>query len=183
MIINFPTILSLFRVFIIPLLIVVFYAPVWWSATVCVLIFILAAVTDVLDGYLARRSDQVTRFGAFIDPIADKLIVSVTLILIAEREGSWIVTLPILVIVAREITISGLREWMAGLGLADSVAVSWLGKVKTVMQMTAIICLLWRTPIVGFPVFELGLVLLYGAAVLTIWSMCFYLLAAKRSIK
>ena len=86
MIINFPTILSLFRVFIIPLLIVVFYAPVWWSATVCVLIFILAAVTDVLDGYLARRSDQVTRFGTFIDPIADKLIVSVTLILIAERE-------------------------------------------------------------------------------------------------
>ena len=181
--INLPIFLSLIRILVIPILVVVFYLPFWWTNIVCAIIFVLASITDAFDGYLARKFKQVTKFGAFIDPIADKLIVSVTMILIADQASSWVITLPILIIISREIIISGLREWMASLGSSDSVAVSVLGKLKTGLQMVAITCLLWGVPITNVTLFEVGLVLIYLAAVLSVWSMGTYLLAAKQSIE
>lgn len=194
MIMNLPNVLSLSRVFAVPLLLLAFYAPLLlagtdfasaaerWNMPLCALIFVLAAVTDVLDGYFARRASQVTRFGAFIDPISDKIVTAVALIIITERAADWAVTLPAMVIITREIAVAGLREWMAELGRSGSVAVSWAGKIKTGLQMTAITFLLLEIPVAGFPTIETGLTLLYAAAVLTLWSMCSYLLKAKRSL-
>ena len=139
-------------------------------------LFALAAVTDWLDGYLARRWDQATPFGAFLDPVADKLMVAVALALLIERFDSVWLTLPALVIIGREIVISALREWMAEMGKRGSVAVSWLGKVKTTLQMIALLLLLAFVP--GSALAYVGIVTLYVAAILTLWSMALYLRAA-----
>ena len=173
--INLPTLLTLARIVAIPLLVVVFYLPAWWSGPAAAVIFALAALTDVFDGYLARRTRQTTRFGAFLDPVADKLIVVAALALIIEQNGSWFVTVPALVIIAREITVSALREWMAEVGGSRKVAVGFLGKLKTGVQMTAIAALLLNQPM-----FVAGLALLYVSVVLTVWSMLIYLVAARR---
>ncbi|MDN6179904.1 MAG: CDP-diacylglycerol--glycerol-3-phosphate 3-phosphatidyltransferase [Halomonas subglaciescola] len=173
---NIPNILTLARILFIPLLVVLFYLPFEWSMPVAATFFALAAVTDWLDGYLARRWDQSTPFGAFLDPVADKLMVAVALALLIERFDSWALTLPALVIIGREIVISALREWMAEMGKRGAVAVSWIGKLKTTLQMVAILLLLAYAP--GHWVADLGIITLYGAAVLTLWSMIQYLKAA-----
>ncbi|TDN96163.1 MULTISPECIES: CDP-diacylglycerol--glycerol-3-phosphate 3-phosphatidyltransferase [Halomonas] len=173
---NIPNLLTLARILSIPLLVLLFYLPFAWSMPLAAALFALAAVTDWLDGYLARRWNQSTPFGAFLDPVADKLMVAVALALLIERyEAIWL-TLPALVIIGREIVISALREWMAEMGKRGQVAVSWIGKVKTTLQMIALLVLLAFAP--GTPLALLGVVTLYVAALLTLWSMFLYLKAA-----
>ncbi|RCV90957.1 CDP-diacylglycerol--glycerol-3-phosphate 3-phosphatidyltransferase [Billgrantia montanilacus] len=173
---NIPNILTLARIAFIPLLVVFFYLPFAWSMPIAAGLFALAAVTDWLDGYLARRWDQATPFGAFLDPVADKLMVAVALALLIERFDSVWLTLPALVIIGREIVISALREWMAEMGKRGSVAVSWLGKVKTTLQMVALLLLLAFSP--GTQLALVGVATLYVAAILTLWSMALYLRSA-----
>ena len=138
------------------------------------LLFGLAAVTDWLDGYLARKLNQTSKLGAFLDPIADKLIVVTVLVMIADEFGKLSILIPALIIIGREIAVSGLREWMSELGFRGSVSVSMLGKIKTTAQMVSLFLLLYRYPIFGLPIFEIGVWLLYLAAGLTLWSMIVY---------
>lgn len=175
---NIPNILTLLRIFLIPVFVVVFYLPYSWSRPVSAIIFILAALTDLFDGYLARRLNQVSPLGAFLDPVADKLMVAVVLIVLLQQHPTIWLALPTAIIIGREITISALREWMAEVGARSRVAVSSLGKFKTTAQMIAIIFLIYKAPILLIPTFTIGYVLLYVAAILTVWSMCLYLLAA-----
>ncbi|HBO37314.1 MAG TPA: CDP-diacylglycerol--glycerol-3-phosphate 3-phosphatidyltransferase [Pasteurellaceae bacterium] len=176
---NFPTFLTIFRLILIPFFVVFFYLPVSWSPFATTLIFFIASITDWLDGFLARRWKQTTRFGAFLDPVADKVIVVTALVLVVEYNHTWWITLPAVIVIAREIIISALREWMAEIGSRTTVAVSWMGKVKTTAQMFALGGLLWRYN-------ELmtisAIILLYVAAILTVWSMLQYLKAAKSSL-
>lgn len=173
---NFPTFLTLLRILVIPLLVAIYYLPSDSKYLIAGAIFGLAALTDWLDGFLARRWNQMTDFGAFLDPVADKLMVAVALGLLIEVYSHWWLTLPALVIIGREIVISALREWMAELGKRAQVAVSWLGKLKTTFQMLAIAFLLVSPP--KTLIAWLGLGLLYTAALLTLWSMYQYLHAA-----
>lgn len=175
---NIPNLLSLLRVALIPVLVILYFvphvsAPIWATA-----VFVLAAVTDWLDGYLARKWQQMSAFGAFIDPVADKLIVVVALLLILFKTPTAIILIPVIIIVFREITISALREWMAELGARNVVKVSSMGKWKTTFQMIAIGCLIFYKPLFGLPIFQIGVVLLYVAALLTLVSMLSYLKAA-----
>ena len=188
---NMPMVLTWARIAMIPLVIGVFYLPESWlsltekNVTACVL-FVLAAITDALDGYLARRyAGWATPAGAFLDPVADKLIVSVALVaLVGLGRCDMLIAM---VIIAREITVSALREWMAKLGESGKVKVNWFGKIKTIAQMVAIPSLLWWDPIVvntslisgAINIALIGEVLLYVAAVLTIYSMYVYLRAAR----
>ena len=174
---TLPNLLSLLRILLIPLFVMFFYLPFPWMHLVCAAIFGLAGLTDWLDGYLARKLNQTTPFGAFIDPVADKLMVVVALVLLVERYDSAWFTLPAAVIVGREIVVSALREWMAELGKRASVAVSYIGKVKTTMQIIALLVLLGSLPEWIWLV-RLGVVCLYVAAALTLWSMYAYLKAA-----
>jgi len=173
--ISLPNILTSIRIALIPVLVMVFYLPFEWRYIAAAGIFTLAAVTDWLDGYLARRLNEMTRFGAFLDPVADKLIVAVALVLLVEVHASAILAVPALVIVCREIVVSALREWMAKYSERRSVAVSFVGKIKTTFQFIAIIVLLANGPVQGSYIVMTGYILLYGAAVLTIWSMYLYL--------
>jgi CDP-diacylglycerol---glycerol-3-phosphate 3-phosphatidyltransferase len=173
---NIPNILTLARIAFIPLLVVLFYLPFSWSMPVAAGLFGLASITDWLDGYLARRWNQSTPFGAFLDPVADKLMVVVALALLIERYDTLVLTLPALVIIGREIVISALREWMAEMGKRGMVAVSWIGKLKTTLQMVSLLILLALPPTHEFAL--LGVVVLYTAAILTLWSMIQYLKAA-----
>jgi CDP-diacylglycerol--glycerol-3-phosphate 3-phosphatidyltransferase len=175
---NIPNLLTLLRILLIPILVVVYYLPMSTAHFVAALLFALAALTDWLDGYLARNLQQGTRFGAFLDPVADKLIVAVVLVLIVGEVNAWYLTLPAAVIVGREIVISGLREWMAEIGKRASVAVTWIAKLKTVVQMLALILLVLYVPGSSEWAKWLGAVLLYTAAGLTLWSMVLYLKAA-----
>ncbi len=175
---NIPNSLTLVRIFLIPVFIAVFYMPVSWSHVLAAFFFALAAITDLLDGYLARRLGQTSRLGAFLDPVADKLMVAVVLVLLVQDNPAVWLALPAAVIIGREITVSALREWMAEIGARRRVAVSFFGKIKTVAQMIALLFLIYREPIIGLPVYETGMILLYLAALLTLWSMCLYLAAA-----
>lgn len=175
---NIPNSLTVFRILLIPVFVVVFYLPFHWSFMASALIFVLASVTDWLDGYLARRLDQLTPFGAFLDPVADKLMVLIALVLLVEQQDSPWFTVPALVVVGREILVSALREWMAEIGKRTSVAVSALGKLKTFMQMVAIIVLLAVDPDRGGLYLGFGYVMLYAAAALTLWSAALYVRAA-----
>jgi len=175
---NIPNALTLFRIVLIPVFVLLFYLPFSWSFMASAAVFALAAVTDWADGYLARKLDQSTPFGAFLDPVADKLMVAIAIVLLVERFNLWWFTLPAIVIIGREILISALREWMAELGKRTSVAVSNIGKIKTTLQMVAILVLLAAAPERSGPWVEVGIVLMYGAAILTLWSMIAYLKAA-----
>jgi len=179
---NIPTNLTLLRIALIPLLTVVFYLPWHYSNLVCTLIFITAGITDWLDGYLARKMRQETPFGAFLDPVADKLMVAFILVLIVQRQASPYLAIPAAIIICREITIASLREWMAEIGQRAKVKVSQIGKWKTTAQMTAIGMLLYRDDLLGIPINRCGYVLLYLAAILTLWSMINYLRAAITAI-
>ena len=149
--------------------------PLDWARPLTAALFGIAGLTDWLDGYLARKWDQTSRMGAFLDPVADKLIVAAVLVLLVADAGSLWVTIPALVIISREITISALREWMAELGMSSKVAVSMIGKIKTTVQMFAIGFLLHRDDFIGMPTHEIGVILLVIAALLTVISMVVYL--------
>ncbi len=179
---NIPNILTLLRIALIPVFVVIFFLPWPWAARACALVFTLAAITDWLDGYLARRLDLVSALGAFLDPVADKLMVATALILLVQADPTPALAVPALVIIGREITISALREWMAELGARAQVAVSVIGKIKTTVQMVAIVFLILREDIWGLPVYTIGYVLIYLAAILTLWSMVVYLRAAWPSL-
>jgi CDP-diacylglycerol--glycerol-3-phosphate 3-phosphatidyltransferase len=182
--INIPNALTILRIVLIPVLIVVFYLPFNNHLLFAAAIFGFAAITDWVDGYLARLLGQMTAFGAFLDPVADKLMVSIALVLLVERHDTLLFTLAACVIIGREIVISALREWMAELGERTSIAVSYIGKVKTAFQMVAITGLLAIDPAVDES-WQLALcyLVLYIAAVLTLWSMAIYLKAAWVIIK
>ena len=173
--ISLPNLLTSLRILLIPVLVAVFYlAPVEWRYLASSLVFALASATDWLDGYLARKLNAMTPFGAFLDPVADKLVVAVALILLVEVHARAILAIPALVIVGREIVVSALREWMAEYSERRSVAVSFVGKIKTAFQMVAIIVLLAVGPEKTVFV-TVGYVMLYIAAGLTLWSMYLYL--------
>ncbi len=175
---NIPNILTLLRILLIPVFVGVFYLGGNWANELATLVFWLAAITDWFDGYLARRWNQTSAFGAFLDPVADKLIVAVALVLVVQTYPSPWMTIPAAVIIGREITISALREWMAEIGQHAKVAVSMIGKIKTAAQMLALLMLLYKDPLLGLPIDKIGFVLLYIAAILTLWSMIIYLRAA-----
>lgn len=174
---NIPNLITVLRVLLIPIFIVLFYVPYQWSYMASSGVFALAAATDWLDGYLARKLRQSTPFGAFLDPVADKLMVAVALVLLVQEHHNFWLTLPAAVIIGREIVISALREWMAEIGARAQVAVSQLGKWKTTAQMVALVILLATPPQLSFWVI-VGYVLLIVAAALTLWSMVQYLRAA-----
>ena len=189
---NWPNLLTLARISLIPLLVIIFYLPVSWAHLAAAILFTIASITDWLDGYLARYLRQTTKLGAFLDPVADKLMVSVALVLIvAEPTFQFVstrstivsvptamITIPAAIIVARELIVSALREWMAEIGKRASVSVSKLGKIKTTVQMFALIILLYCDNATNAFLVFTGYILLYAAAVLTIWSMLIYLKAA-----
>ena len=176
--VTLPTAITLFRIALIPLFVLVFYLPFSWSNVVATAIFALASFSDWVDGYLARSMQLESSFGAFLDPVADKLMVVVVIVLLVEANPSIYVALPSVVIVAREISISALREWMAQLGASTTVKVSYIGKTKTVAQMLALGFMIFAEPLMGLPIFQIGLGIYYLAAILTIASMVIYLRAA-----
>ena len=187
---KFPiaNVLTFARIIMIPLVALLFYLPYGWASPMAGSVFILAAITDSLDGYLARRLGQISALGAFLDPVADKLMVATALILLVSYDPPTLefipfnpqilITLTAAVIVGREITISALREWMAEVGARRKVAVSGLGKLKTIFQMTGLSMMLFRSDVWFIPAFELGVYCLVAAAALTLWSMVIYLRAA-----
>ena len=175
---NVPNALTTMRIVLVPVLVVVFYLPYAWAPMACAAIFALAAATDWADGFLARRLSQISTFGAFLDPVADKLMVAVALVLLLHRDPVLWLAIPAAVIISREIVVSALRELMAELGQRATVAVAMLGKIKTVSQMTALLLMLYRHDLGPIPVYWTGTVLLYVATVLTIWSMVVYLRVA-----
>ena len=186
---NTPNLLTLLRIVMIPLFIAAYYLPYGWAPALTTALFVLAALTDWLDGYLARRLNQSSAFGAFLDPVADKLMVLSALVLLTSDPhiqshvlDERLFALVVLIIIGREITVSALREWMAELGNRSSVAVSYIGKFKTIGQMVAIPFMLYRQPLWGIPVVTIGEILLYVAAALTLWSMVVYLRAAWPSL-
>ncbi|HSG64556.1 MAG TPA: CDP-diacylglycerol--glycerol-3-phosphate 3-phosphatidyltransferase [Gammaproteobacteria bacterium] len=178
MVFNLPNTLTWFRIIAVPLVALVFYLPVPWAGPAAGLLFGLAGFTDWLDGYLARRFDQTSNFGAFLDPVADKLIVSTALVLLVQRDPTLLNTLIAAVIIGREITVSALREWMSELGARAHVAVTFFGKWKTTLQIFGISFMLYREPLLGLPVYGIGVGLMIIAAALTLWSMLDYLKAA-----
>jgi CDP-diacylglycerol--glycerol-3-phosphate 3-phosphatidyltransferase len=175
---NLPNTLTWLRIIAIPLMVALFYLPHHWADRLAAILFIAAAITDSLDGYFARRMGQTSRLGAFLDPVADKLIVAVALVLLVSRDPRPVLVLTACVIIGREIAISALREWMAELGQRTRVAVSPLGKYKTILQMTGLSLMLFRYPLLGIDVYRIGLWLTVLAAVLTLWSMISYLRSA-----
>jgi CDP-diacylglycerol---glycerol-3-phosphate 3-phosphatidyltransferase len=182
---TIPTWLTLLRIMLIPVLVVVFYLPFKWTNFAAALVFALASVTDWLDGWIARRYHQYSAFGAFLDPVADKLMVAVALFLIVQGHPTPWMAFWAAVIVGREIAVSALREWMAELGQRATVKVAAIGKIKTIAQMVALLCLLYSVtpdprpaPWLGREIFLVGDWLLAAAAVLTLWSGLAYLRAA-----
>ena len=180
---NIPNLITVLRVLLIPFFILLFYLPYSWSYVAASSVFAFAAATDWLDGYLARRLEQSTPFGAFLDPVADKLMVAVALVLLVQEHHNVWLTLPAAVIIGREIVISALREWMAELGERATVKVAAIGKIKTIVQMVALVCLLYQAPLWGLPIFVIGEWLLAVAAMLTLWSGLAYLYAAWPILK
>ncbi len=184
---NLPNVLTLLRIVLIPFFIIAYYWPTPFAGWISAGIFALAAMTDWLDGYLARKWQQESAFGAFLDPVADKLMVAAALILLVDTYGrlfsDWpaILTIPAIVIVGREIVISALREWMAEIGKRAQVAVSMIGKAKTALQMIAIFIMIGAAP--GTTIAWIGVGVLYAAALLTLWSMFVYLRAAWPHLK
>ena len=181
---NLPNALTWFRVVAIPLVVVVFFAPelcAWpeaWARPAAGLLFGLAGITDYFDGYLARRLGLTSSFGAFLDPVADKLIVSTALVLLLQADPQITLALVAAVIIGREITVSALREWMSQIGARAHVAVSVFGKWKTTLQIIGISFMLYREPLLTLPTYRIGEWLVYVAAALTLWSMIDYLRAA-----
>nr|WP_229794290.1 CDP-diacylglycerol--glycerol-3-phosphate 3-phosphatidyltransferase [Arenicella chitinivorans] len=187
---TIPNCLTLFRIIAIPLIAIIYFSDVRFGNWYCTIIFTLAGISDALDGYLARKWNQTSKLGAFLDPVADKLLVSTMLLLVVSNvelqrgllnELLFIIT--VIIIISREITVSALREWMAEIGKRANVAVSVVGKYKTGIQMGAIGCLLFQHDFIGLPILLIGELMLYAAGVLTIWSMSIYLRAAYKAVQ
>ncbi|MHB1053217.1 MAG: CDP-diacylglycerol--glycerol-3-phosphate 3-phosphatidyltransferase [Thiobacillus sp.] len=183
---NLPNLLTWLRILFIPLMAGVFYLPDGWvtareANVLAAAFFGVAALTDWLDGWLARKMGQTSAFGAFLDPVADKLMVAAALIVLIDLDR--VAPLIGLIIIGREITISALREWMAKAGKSASVAVSFVGKLKTAAQMVSIVLLLYFNPVINLPIAEIGTWLIWVAALLTLWSMAYYLVMATRALQ
>jgi CDP-diacylglycerol--glycerol-3-phosphate 3-phosphatidyltransferase/cardiolipin synthase len=159
----------------IPGVVVLYYLPFWWAHPAAGVGFALAGITDTLDGYFARKLGLTSRLGAFLDPVADKLIVAVALVLIVSGDSRWFVVIMAIVIIGREIAVSALREWMAEIGARGRIKVSQLAKYKTIMQITGLSMMLFHHKLLGIAIYKLGVVLTAVAAVLTLWSMILYL--------
>lgn len=183
MVLNIPTILTLLRIAAIPVIMVMFYLPIdnarWW----CTLILIVASLTDWLDGYLARELGLQTAFGEFLDPVADKLMVVIVLVLIVQADPAVYIAIPAAIIIAREVSVAALREWMAEIGQRSIIQVSWMAKCKTGVQMVAVVCLLYSDDLLGLPTRLIGIAAIYLAAVLTLWSMWQYIQLALPHFK
>lgn len=175
---NFAILLTLFRIAAIPAVVVLFYSSVPNARPIAAILFAIAAITDFLDGWVARRFGQASAFGEFLDPVADKLMVSITLVMLVQGDPDWHVDIIAMIIIGREITVSALREWMATIGERANVKVSWTGKVKTVLQMFGIGFMVFQQQFLGLDIYGIGFVLLMIAAGMTIWSMVIYLRAA-----
>ena len=175
---TLPTTLTLFRIVLIPVFVVVFYLPVTWAYAAAAGIYVVASLTDWFDGYLARVLNQESEFGAFLDPVADKLMVVAAIVLLVELHPHAWMAIPSIIIISREITVSALREWMSELGNRTAVQVSFIGKAKTAAQMTSLVLLIYQQPLLGLPTFKIGLALYYLAALLTLYSMFLYVRAA-----
>ena len=198
---TLPNLITLSRIGLIPVFVGLFYlqpgylegvplalinngTPLPWINNVLVIIFILISASDFVDGLLARKLNQISAFGAFLDPVADKLLVCVALVLLTDYYHSWFITIPAIIIVSREILVSALREWMSEVGKRANVAVSWIGKSKTFMQMVAILFLLLQQPLLFFSYNQIniaGKVLLFTATILTLWSGIKYLIAGLKT--
>lgn len=175
---TLPLFLTLLRVAAIPVVLVLFYVDIPYARQFATVLYAAACITDWLDGWLARRWNQTSKFGAFLDPVADKLLVAVCLVMLLRADPGSVLAVLVAIIIGREITISALREWMAELGQRTSVGVSWIGKWKTGFQMTSIGMMIWQIETFGVHWYTLGYALLFVAAMLTIWSMVVYLRAA-----
>ena len=175
---NIPLILTALRILVIPIIALIYLLPFSWAHPVAAILLALAAFTDWLDGYLARSWSQMTQLGAFLDPVADKLLVAVSLVMVVGSHLIPYLGVPAAVIIGREIAISALREWMSIIGKRVSVKVTLIAKYKTAIQMIALVLLVWYHPAASLWVKWIASILLYIAAILTIWSMCVYLKAA-----
>jgi CDP-diacylglycerol---glycerol-3-phosphate 3-phosphatidyltransferase len=181
---NLPNALTWLRILMIPAIVALFYLlPPRWAYPAACAAFALAGITDTLDGYLARKLGQTSRLGAFLDPVADKLIVAAALVLIVSKDARWFVVITAMVIIGREIAVSALREWMAEIGARGRIKVSVLAKLKTIMQIVGLSFLLYRQDLLGLPIYKMGLVLTGIAAILTLWSMMQYLAIAWPELK
>ncbi|MGH8456124.1 MAG: CDP-diacylglycerol--glycerol-3-phosphate 3-phosphatidyltransferase [Stenotrophobium sp.] len=182
---TLPLFLTLMRVAAIPVVLALFLVAFPYSRQIATVVYAAACITDWFDGWLARRWGQTSKFGAFLDPVADKLLVAVCLVMLlhVQTQPDGVLAVLVAIIIGREITISALREWMAELGSRANVAVSWIGKLKTAFQMFAIGMMIWGIPTFGLPWYQLGYALLFVAAALTIWSMVIYLRAAWPMMK
>ena len=175
---TLANILTWIRIAAIPVVVYCFFSSMDFARPIAGIVFGLAAITDVLDGYAARKLGQTSRFGEFLDPVADKLMVAVALVLLVQSDPRIVITLIAMIIIGREITVSALREWMAGLGARDQVKVSVAGKVKTALQMFGIAFMVYQRDLFGLEIYEVGYWLLLAAAGMTLWSMIIYLRAA-----
>ena len=180
---NLANILTWIRIAAIPVVVYCFFSSMDFARPIAGIVFGLAAITDVLDGYAARKLGQTSRFGEFLDPVADKLMVAVALVLLVQSDPRIVVTLIAMVIIGREITVSALREWMAGLGARDEVKVSLAGKLKTALQMFGIAFMVYQRDLFGVEIYDVGYWLLLVAAAMTLWSMVIYLRAAWPSMQ
>ncbi|MDC0226205.1 CDP-diacylglycerol--glycerol-3-phosphate 3-phosphatidyltransferase [Gammaproteobacteria bacterium] len=175
---NIANILTLVRIACIPLMVFVFFSNLESARPLSAIIFIIAALTDWLDGWVAREFDQTSKLGAFLDPVADKLIVCIALLIIVQSDPSIINTLFSIVIIGREISISALREWMAELGERHQVSVIAFSKLKTILQMVGLSCMLYKEPLLGLDIYSIGMISLIVASILTVWTMLIYLAKA-----
>ena len=175
---NLANTLTLLRIAAIPVVVVCFYSPIEYARPLAAVLFGLAAVTDMIDGWVARRFGQTSRFGEFLDPVADKLMVAIILVMLVQAQAGWFEDIIAMIIIGREITISALREWMATIGARANVKVDVTGKIKTTLQMFGIGFMVYANDFLGLPIYTIGFVLLVLAAIMTIWSMIIYLRAA-----
>ncbi len=180
---NLANLLTLFRIAAIPVVVVCFYAPFEHARPVAAVLFGIAAITDLIDGWIARRFNQMSRFGEFLDPVADKLMVVIVLVMLVQAQSSLWEDIIAMFIIGREITVSALREWMATIGERAAVKVQFSGKLKTTFQMFGIAFMVWQQPLFGLDIYRIGYFLLIAAAVLTIYSMFAYLKAAWPAMK
>ena len=175
---NLAILLTLFRIAAIPAVVICFYSTIPNARPIAAILFGIAAVTDFIDGWVARKYSQTSRFGEFLDPVADKLMVAIVLVMLVQAQSGWFEDIIAMIIIGREITISALREWMATIGERANVKVSFVGKVKTTFQMFGIAFMVYKNPLLGIDMYAVGFVMLVVAAILTIWSMIVYLKAA-----
>ena len=189
---TLPNIITLSRIGLLPVFVVLFYLqpnylegePLAWINNSLVAIYVLISSTDFLDGLLARKLNQISDLGAFLDPVADKLMVCTALILLTDYYHTWLITIPSIIIISREILVSALREWMSEIGKRANISVSWIGKSKTFMQMISILFLLFQQSLFIFSskdIYTIGLVLLFSATILTLWSGFNYLIAGLKT--